>query len=167
MSARSIKRVLVAMAVADLLVFGGWVASEELHRGGAAIKLPVEGYDPRDLLSGHYVRFRLIAAREATPFASPSEQRFAVCLEATEDGLYHVTRLRRRGDACAPFLSGTGAGGLIDFGVDRFYVDERIAGEVRWVRPGPNTYLVATVDGNGVVHPIDLVVDGNSLKPRR
>jgi len=160
------KRVLLAMAVIDLLFFGGWVMREESRRRGGAIHLPIEGYDPRDLLSGHYVRFQLAAVREAASFIEArgtiSPQRF--CIEP-RDGLYHVTGVRKdSASSCSPFLQATfDDRGHWNFGVDRFYVDERLANEVRWIQANPNTYLVAVVDDGGVVHPIDLVVNGNSF----
>ncbi|NQX93458.1 MAG: GDYXXLXY domain-containing protein, partial [Erythrobacter sp.] len=35
-----------------------WVSSENLSRQGTDWEVAVEGYDPRDLLRGHYVEFR-------------------------------------------------------------------------------------------------------------
>lgn len=161
-------RVLVAMAIADLVVFGGWIAKEQLSRRGGQVRLPVEGYDPRDLLSGHFVRFRLVAEREAEALAGDREGELAFCVEEGEGWLLHVTRLRGAGDDCAPFLTGVvRERGRIDFGVDRFYVDERRANEVTFVQAGPDTYLVATIDGAGRVHAIDLVVSGKSIGARK
>src|SRR5262249_59435621 len=92
------KRVLLGLALADLVFFGGWVAREESLRRGGRIHLPIEGYDPRDLLSGHYVRFQLVAVREAAAFLKPRgasvPQTF--CIEPKE-GLYHVKGIRTGG----------------------------------------------------------------------
>ncbi len=160
------KRVVLALALVDVLFFGGWIVREESLRRGSPIHLPVEGYDPRDLLSGHYVRFQLVAVREAENFIQPrgtiSPQTF--CIEA-RDGLYHVTGLRMdNANSCFRFLRATfDERGHWDFGVDRFYVDERLANEVRWIQANPSTYLVAVVDEGGVIHPTDLVVNGKSF----
>ncbi|HSO34223.1 MAG TPA: GDYXXLXY domain-containing protein [Labilithrix sp.] len=161
MSLPWVKRVLLAMALVDLLVFGGWIAREETARSGELVHLPIDGYDPRDLLSGHYVQFRLAAEREtqALPHADGD---VSACLERGEDGLLHVTHLRLPGEACT-FVTGSAAPYRIDFGVDRFYVDERRASEVGRVVAGPTTYLVATIDAAGTIHPIDLVVSGTSM----
>lgn len=163
------KRVLVGLALVDLVFFGGWVAREESLRRGGRIHLPIEGYDPRDLLSGHYVRFQLVAVREAAAFLQPrganAPQTF--CIEA-KDGLYHIKGLRAGGaSSCSPFLRATLDDAMHwDFGVDRFYVDERLANEARWIEANPGTFLVATVDDSGAVHPVDLVVNGNSIGPK-
>src|SRR6516162_7715393 len=163
------KRVVLALSLVDLVFFGGWVALEESLRRGSPIHLPIEGYDPRDLLSGHYVRFQLVAVREATSFIEPrgtnSPQMF--CIEA-RDGLYHVKGVRTgSASSCFPFLRATlDQWAHWDFGVDRFYVDERLANEARQIQANPNTYLIATVDDNGTVHPVDLVVNGKSFGPK-
>jgi len=163
------KRVLLGLALADLVFFGGWVAREESLRRGGRIHLPIEGYDPRDLLSGHYVRFQLVAVREAAAFLKPRgasvPQTF--CIEPKE-GLYHVKGIRTGGaSSCSPFLRATlNERAHWDFGVDRFYVDERLANEARWIQANPDTYLIATVDDSGAVHPVDLIVNGKSLGPK-
>jgi uncharacterized membrane-anchored protein len=163
MNLLSTKRILLAMLIADVVIFGGWIAHEEVSRKGDRIKLPVEGYDPRDLLSGHYVRFQLTAVREAQALALPDAKEIAVCLERSSDGLYHVSRVHFVGDACRRFLIGSRGSTGIDFGIDRFYVDERIAKEVRAVQAGSDTYLIATIDPRGTAHPVDFVMNGNSL----
>jgi len=163
------KRVLLALALVDLLFFGGWVAREESLRRGGRIYLPIEGYDPRDLLSGHYVRFQLVAVREAANFLEPrgaiAPQMF--CIEVKE-GLYHVKGLRMgSASSCSPFLRATlDNGAHWDFGIDRFYVDERLANEASRIQANPNTYLVATVDDSGALHAVDLIVNGKSFGPK-
>lgn len=161
----TVKRLLVGMAVLDVLVFGGWVAREESLRAGEQIALPMDGFDPRDLLSGHYVQFRLLAGRE-TVALMPEDGPVTACLERGADGMHHVTHLRAPGETCT-FITGKSQPYLVDYGVDRFYVDERRAGEVGRVTTGPTTYLVVAIDGEGGIHPIDLVVSGASMSPVR
>ncbi len=88
----------------------------------------------------------------------------SVCLERGADGLHHVTHHRGGGEACT-FITGSREAYRVDFGVDRFYVDERRASGVATVLEGSSTYLVATIDASGTIHPIDLVVGGNSMSP--
>jgi uncharacterized membrane-anchored protein len=157
------RRALLVIALADLVIFGGWISVQEwgLHRG-TEVKLPAEGYDPRDLLSGHYVRFRLTAEREAWNL-HPSSDLGSFCLEPHGDR-WHVSRQKYPGDACTPFITGTVSSSRVELGVERFYVDERRAAQVGWVPPGSDTYLLASVDSAGAIHPIDLVVSGKSVK---
>lgn len=164
MTRRGAMRLLGLLALADVLVFGGIIAAEEASMWrGVEVRLPVEGYDPRDLLAGHYVRFRLVAVREAEAFGRTVAEDAAFCLEE-RDGRWHVSRPRAAGDDCRPFLAvRPNRVGQVHFGVDRFYVDERRRREVGVVEAGPDTYLVGVVDRSGRVHPRDLVVGGKSL----
>ncbi|MEM7688648.1 MAG: GDYXXLXY domain-containing protein [Pseudomonadota bacterium] len=47
---------LVALPLAGLAAL--WVQSDTLSRQGTDWEVPIQGYDPRDLLRGHYVEFR-------------------------------------------------------------------------------------------------------------
>jgi uncharacterized membrane-anchored protein len=163
------RKVIAGLIVADLLVFGGWISSLEAGLRYDTVKLPVEGFDPRDLLSGRYIRFRLVAEREAAALV-PVQDRLrsgpvSFCAEASA-GLVHPVRMRAPGERCALVLTGELVGGVVRFPADRFYVDERRAGQVAAVRAGPRTYLVATLDEGGAVHAVDLVVEGESLRRR-
>jgi hypothetical protein len=62
---------------------------------------------------------------------------------------------------------GNGAGASPDFGVDRFYVDERSEFTKRGIRNTDDAYLVATVDRDGHLHPFDLIVAGQSVRQHR
>jgi uncharacterized membrane-anchored protein len=160
------RTLLFGLIAADLVFFSGWIAQNELARRGGQVRLAIEGYDPRDLLSGHYVRIRLAAEREAANLlgsATGKHERVQFCLEEREGGQLHASRLRDGSD-CKPFLTGERRAGSVSFGVDRFYVDERLASQVAFVTSGPDTYLLATISDQGTVAPIDLVVSGRSLR---
>ena len=163
------RKVIAALIAADLLVFGGWISSLEAGLRRDTVRLPVEGFDPRDLISGHYVRFRLVAEREATALLRGGDGArggpVSFCAETT-DGFVHPVRLRAPGEACPLVLTGEASDRSVRFAADRFYVDERRAREVASVRAGPRTYLVATLDEGGSVHAVDLVVEGKSLRRR-
>ena len=153
------RRLFVAIIALDLLVFGGWIAAEETARlRGVEVLLPVEGYDPRNLLSGHYVRFQLVAEREAAALGAAAAD---YCLEE-RDGRHHVTRPRQAPGDCALFLRAVQKSGA-RFGVERFYIDERLSRAAVAVSPGPDTYVRARLGRDGRVHLIDLVVAGRPI----
>jgi hypothetical protein len=148
------RRWLLAITIADIVVFGGIIGREVMARErGAAVRLAVTGYDPRDLVSGHYVRFRLVAEREADALSTTADE---FCL--TEDaGRHHVTGARH--DDCDLFLRRRDG----DFGVDRFYVDERKADEVAFIPNDADAYITAFVTKDGVIHVTNLFVNGRAL----
>lgn len=158
------QRILLAVALLDVLFFGAWIGREEyVQRTGLEVKLPIEGYDPRDLLRGHYVLFRLTAESEARGFrADRGDERF--CLEE-RDGLWHVNPDHHPSN-CRVTIRGTNRAGRVSFGIDRFYVDERRANEVLRLPAGRDTYLIAHLDADGGIHPKELVVAGKAFSRR-
>lgn len=49
----------IAALVLPLAGLGGvWLATDRASRQGTEWDVPIEGYDPRDLLQGHYVQFQ-------------------------------------------------------------------------------------------------------------
>jgi uncharacterized membrane-anchored protein len=149
----------------DALVFIGWIGHQEMAvRSGPEVRLPIEGYDPRDPISGHYLRFRLLAEREGADLKPPEPGPVELCL-VEEEGLVHARALRTGDQAnCPLFLAGTFDSYRVNLGVERFYVDERAETEIGRVTAGPQTYLVARVDAEGRVHPTDLVINGSPVK---
>lgn len=77
-----LRAALLALPLAGLAGLWGW--SDHQSRQGTDWDIPVQGYDPRDLLRGHYVQFRydwpgLDTGRAAGRIAWDGG--FALCLE--------------------------------------------------------------------------------------
>lgn len=49
---------LAVLALPLLGLAGLWLNTDHVSRQGADWDVPIQGYDPRDLLQGHYVQFR-------------------------------------------------------------------------------------------------------------
>ncbi|MDE2412719.1 MAG: GDYXXLXY domain-containing protein [Sphingomonadales bacterium] len=47
-----------ALAIPLLGLGGMWLSADRLSRQGTEWDVPIQGYDPRDLLQGHYVQFQ-------------------------------------------------------------------------------------------------------------
>jgi len=94
----------------------------------------------------------------------------AYCITQGPNGLSHVSSVKAPGNNCWPFLANVGrpeSGEPPQFGVERFYVDERSEFTQRGITRADDAYLVATVDREGRLHPFDLVVAGQSVHQRR
>lgn len=96
-----------------------WAQTERLSRQGTEWDVPVSGYDPRDLLRGHYVLFRYDwpgMKRENLPGSN-------LCLEGRPPQLVRVRQIDEGNPAsggrpCAEFAAGSafgpdGSGGTI------------------------------------------------------
>ena len=154
-------KLFLGIIALDVVFFGGWIARNEYKsRVGEEVLLPVRGYDPRDMLSGHFVRFRLVAEQQAAAFADPSQTgRVRFCLEKDQDDRWKVTKQ----GTCKVSIAGDADRGSVRFAVERFYVDESRANEVLSFGEAKDTYVRARVDGDGNVQLLDLVVNGKSF----
>lgn len=87
----------LAAAVLPLLGLAAlWAQSERTYNSGTEWEVPIQGYDPRDLLRGHYVEFSYDwpGLRGADLFGAP-----ALCLEGTPPQLDRA-RLLLPDEAC-------------------------------------------------------------------
>ena len=123
----------LALPLAGLCL--AWIWTEAGSREGTEWNVPVTGYDPRDLLRGHYVQFRYDwPAPVEGNISSWSGARASLCLIGAAPRVDRVAVLRPgrsspgRCDAVAkpnPW-SEEGADGLVR---DRIYVPQRDAGD--------------------------------------
>lgn len=106
---------LIRAAVLALPLVGlgwTWTSADRLSRQGTEWDVPVRGYDPRDLLQGHYLQFQYDwPGLETTP--SEIDWRTygtSLCLEGTAPKVTRAVRLARVAEAdrkaCANFVDG-------------------------------------------------------------
>jgi len=101
-----------------------WLASERTYRTGTEWEVPIEGYDPRDYLRGHFVEFAYdwpgLAAGDIPPAA--------LCLEGRAPVIARVTAHAAFPDCAHPVMprgsTVYGANGLLR---GRLYVDQERA----------------------------------------
>ena len=71
---------LVAVGLPLLLVVAGILRAEHHLRTSRVWHFEVTGYDPRDLLSGHYLRFRIVLGVEGVERACRERGECCLCL---------------------------------------------------------------------------------------
>lgn len=90
---------LLAVAMPLVGLAGMWASTERWSRQGTDWLVPVEGYDPRDLLRGHYVQFRYAwpGAEEpafgASATVEPQDYPFGGCITGTAPTIDRVVRI--------------------------------------------------------------------------
>lgn len=145
------KRVLIAVTL-PILVLLGWAASLEFNQAiGAEVRLRVQGYDPRDLLAGHYIRYALKLDNACADHRSET----CVCLEPEEGGVYHHSTwagsCSERASSCKIFLRGSCAGWQFTAGVERFSIPEALAPVLQTVPGDSSVVLSITPAGSAQV----------------
>ena len=158
-----------------VLVLLGWTLSvQAMISGGTKLELPVRGYDPRDILAGHYLSV------EVDYGAFPSD-----CKK--DEKTTNRERLKggeiwRKQDAffcadagrvslgtpenCPVFIKGYCQYGRFHDGVSRFYVPEKMSPALeRAVRNKDNNPMLRlSVTPDGRAFPIDLILRGKPFK---
>lgn len=165
-------KALIFLVVAfPMILMAGWVASVEWGlRSGTEVELPIEGYDPRDLLSGHYLIYsvnfgKVMACDELVSYSKGQER--CVCLEKRPTGaLWEATQSidckSRNPDSCPVFLKGTCAYRRFEAGIERFYFSERLTSQLARVPPGASIRVRVNKNGTGLVK--DLLIDGRPFQ---
>src|SRR5262245_44165272 len=130
------------------------------RQAGAVVRLPITGYDPRDLLSGHYLTYRLdlpgaICETDADPVF--------ICIDG-EDGETSFTVPDLAEGSCKAILRARCEYGRVLAGVERFYVPEDRATELDrivrgWGQNRARTKLELAVDRQGRATIRELLID--------
>ena len=110
---RTARLAAFALPLAGLAALWGW--SDHLSRQGTDWLVPIEGYDPRDLLRGHYVQFSYDWPGLSDAVEGPAE----LCLHGAAPRLDRITlpapdspcaNLARAGDADSYYPMGLRTG---------------------------------------------------------
>jgi len=126
---------------------------------GQEVILPVQGYDPRDLLSGHYLRYSVDYGVEESCTYSQTEPA-VICLQP-ESAFRLGTEAPQD---CEVFIRGRCIAGRFVAGIERFYIPEEGSVELdRRVR-GKEAALLLSVNQNGKAVIKDLLFNGKSWR---
>lgn len=135
--------------VAPLLVLVAWTSYHALiAKHGVRVELPISGYDPRDLLSGHYLRYQVEYGAPICGDATQVRER-CVCLTTPDSGnskaLWHGPCDER--PSCDAYLKGVCEHTRFVAGVERFYFPEAQTDLLALVPPKASIQL--RLDGRG------------------
>lgn len=152
------KALCLILPLAVLIGWTGILTYRQTH--GALIEVAVQGYDPRDLLAGHYLRIRTDYGVKCP------EKRWGEAFLCADGGSVTLEP-EEKTENCPVRIRGWCRGTRFDDGIQRFYVSE---GKARLLeaalRDGKvKTTLVLSVSGNSNIPvPVDLKLDGISWK---
>jgi len=161
------QRWLQAAVVIPLLGLGMLVArAEMILRSGPSFRIPIKGYDPRDLLSGHYLQYSFDFDWRGESTCGPRDGNLptaldpscCVCLSGKIDAT--STALARQVacdqvDTCAGWLSGAALMPPL-----RFFVPERQAAALEETLREHHASLKVTCGPGGQAAFMDLYLGG-------
>lgn len=155
------KRILLIVALAlpiIALALNAYLKSTQ-RDGGEEVVLPIEGFDPRDLLSGHYLLYRVDYAVEKG--CGTQDEEASVCLRPMRS-IYPQGSLPAD---CELFIRGrcdNNGDFLAD--IERFYIPEEYAQSLEDKVRDRKGELVLSVDRQGNVAIRNLLIDGKPWK---
>ena len=156
------QRLLQVAVLFPILGLLALIGRAELNlRAGREWHLPITGYDPRDLLSGHYLRYRYDLAWDPPDACGDAQGAIApaccVCL-APQEGSKEPLFRNVRCDATARCLSWAPGASLA--GPQRFFVPEDRARDLEDALRTRRAAIRARVTDDGVVAVDTLLLDG-------
>jgi uncharacterized membrane-anchored protein len=131
--------------------------------------IPISGYDPRDLLSGHYLTYRLdIKTEKGCSKYEYADGTVYLCLEKPDDGSvrgYPVENITEpASDECAIVIKGKCRYNRFIAGVERFYIPEEHAEYLDAIIRKGKCSLKIKIDSKGNASIKDMLIDGKSWK---
>lgn len=152
------KSKILLIFLLPIVVLGAWTLRLRWQgTSGVSVELPIEGFDPRDPISGHYVTYRLAMGRmdpcrpDGQDLVSREEER-CLCFD-TED-----THEPNWAGACAAkpmecslYLKGTCQWSGFMAGVERYYIPEADSDWLQVVPPKSRIILSLTEGGHALV----------------
>lgn len=125
---------------------------------GTEYTFPISGYDPRDLLSGHYLTFTVdYGVNDLCDGDIKSSMKGYVCLEPKDFSYYRPHR-------CTDFIIGRCRGRRFNSGIERFYIPEKEAKRLEELVQNKKASIVVSVSKGGKAQIKDLLIDGVSWK---
>ncbi len=141
-----------------LIVMGAWTGKLALGiRSGKEVTFAIKGFDPRDLLSGHYLRYAVEWGIETC--AVTTGEATCNCLSDTVPAKATWSgACAGRPAGCDLFVAGRCEHGRFEAGLDRFFIPETWQGKL--ARVPANATLQAMVGTDGQVIVKSLSIDG-------
>lgn len=162
---KSAVKLAMALSLPLLGLSGGWAMTHVRAQQGEEWLIPVEGYDPRDLLRGHYIRYRYVwpLERPADPdMAQPTFYGGAVCLEGKAPNITRASPLDT-GDAkqnCAIVARASWGAREEVRGLESgiLYVSQTSAGDLekKLADPKLQSLIRVKIREDGVMRPVGL-----------
>ena len=158
------KRVILAVAIPFILLCLLIVRAEYHVKTGQQWNFKMTGYDPRDLLRGHYLQFRVEYDWQAARGSCSSSQTCCLCLTSTGEitPSVHKTSCSTAKTQCDGFMLSEHQQSL-----NRFYIAETEARRaekiVQQARRDNNAYITTSINNQGEPVIVDLLIGKQSL----
>lgn len=148
------KKWLIAALVFPILVLLGITIKNQTGLSkGKEFTLPVEGFDPRDLISGHYLMYRVVYGSD---IKCPNEKiKSYVCM----DPKTYFSFSKPSFGNCSLFIKGDCDHGNFKAGIERFYIPEQFSRELTEKIVKHKGKILISVSRRGDAQVKDLLIE--------
>lgn len=155
------KLLTTALAFPILFLIGLTALNEYRLRKSKSLVLPVQGYDPRDLLSGHYLIYKVHYDLNCPDNLKDFPVTAYMCFEP-----FKYISVLKQPENCSLFIKGECKGNLeFKTDADRYYIPEDKAKQLEEIfLKADKKEVVLSVTRKGHVLVKDLIIEGQSIK---
>lgn len=149
------KKLIAALAIPCITLLVMALYNQNILSGSPVHEFEIEGYDPRDLLAGHYLRFTIKYDIDTT-CAQDKFIDVKICVSPFK-------RMITDGnlDGCQQWINATCYKNRVNDQLNRFYVPENKATHLENIIRGKKASVkIAVAKGNAVIK--DLLIEGTS-----
>lgn len=124
---------------------------------GTQVELPISGYDPRDLLAGHYLIYTVNYGVLDECLSRQGEREAYICLTQRFFSF-------EKPEACATFIKGSCRNGRFEAGIEKFFIPQSDAPQLEIDVREKKASIVLSVMSSGTAQVKELLIDGKSWK---
>jgi uncharacterized membrane-anchored protein len=147
------RRLQIALLL-PVVVLLAWLVRLEMRRQqGQEVVLKVQAYDPRDLLSGHYLQYTVDYGESVCDHGFGHRSDVCVCLSE----LASPVTASWSGDCgsrpadCGTFIAGSCEYTRFNAGIERYYIPEAFTSQLTQVPPDSTIRVRVAPDGSALV----------------
>jgi len=148
---RTKNTLIIVLLFPILILLALTIYKKHILTSGSEVILPISGYDPRDLLSGHYLIYRVEYQVNNLCVGTTKVQKGYVCLDQKSFSLSKPT-------TCKTFIRGICRNGQFVAGIEKYYIPESNATYVNQQITEKNASIVISVMPNGVAQVKNLLI---------
>lgn len=143
-----------------VLAANTWMYQQQ-REAGETFKFPIQGFDPRDMLSGHYLFYEVDYGVLSENGCPASDITAVLCLRPEK----RVYPADERPSTCEVYMQGEcDASAVFTAGLDRFYIPQEYAAKLEADIAQKKGEIEVSIDKRGNAALLDLLIDGKPWK---
>ena len=128
---------------------------QNIYSNGMEFELNISGYDPRDLISGHFVTYRIEYG--FNPCENIETEDICICLSQHESSVSKIDSCDIA-NGCDAFIKGKCNNNIFEAGIEKYFIPESKAKEIDKIVQSGKSKIKIAVDKKGTAQVKDLIL---------